>query len=124
MQVLQITTLRFVANWLEKNGRVPRVIRSDAGTENVIMRVLQRALRADHNDNISGRKAFLVGRSVASQRIERLMGSLKTSFTQFWKNRFQDFQDTRIINTSNPVHRECIRFCFMGIIQDQLDMFV
>ncbi|VDI63883.1 Hypothetical predicted protein [Mytilus galloprovincialis] len=102
---------------------LPRVVRSDAGTENVIMRDLQRSLRHNQNDEMSGQNSFLVGRSVANQRIERLWGTLKTSFTQFWRNRFQDFQDTGLLNVSCPVHKECVRFCFLSVIQHQLDMF-
>ncbi|XP_071146741.1 uncharacterized protein [Mytilus edulis] len=110
-------------NWIKQRKMLPRVVRSDAGTENVIMRDLQRSLRHNQNDEMSGQNSFLVGRSVANQRIERLWGTLKTSFTQFWRNRFQDFQDTGLVNVSCPVHKECVRFCFLSVIQHQLDMF-
>ncbi|CAG2222276.1 unnamed protein product [Mytilus edulis] len=53
----------------------------------------------------------------------KALGYTKTSFTQFWRNRFQDFQDTGLLNVSCPVHKECVRFCFLSVIQHQLDMF-
>ncbi|VDI39125.1 Hypothetical predicted protein [Mytilus galloprovincialis] len=70
-------------NWIKERKMLPRVVRSDAGTENVIMRDLQRSLRHNQNDEMSGQNSFLVGRSVANKRIERLWGTLKTSFIQF-----------------------------------------
>lgn len=86
-------------------------------------RDLQRTLRYNHNDDMSGRKSFLVGRS-ANQRVEKFWGTLKTSVAQFWRNCFQDFQDTGLFNVSCPLHKECVRFCFLFMIQHQLDMFV
>ena len=47
----------------------------------------------------------------------------KTSFTQFLRNRFQDFQDTGVLNVSCPIHKECVQFCLLSVIQHQLDMF-
>ncbi|CAC5403118.1 unnamed protein product [Mytilus coruscus] len=76
---------RYIANWflswIKKTKRVPRAIRSDAGTENVIIRELQGALRHNNNDDMSGRNSFLIGRSVANQRIERLWRTKKNNFT-------------------------------------------
>lgn len=118
---------RFIAywflSWIRKIKRTPRAIRSDAGTENVLMRDLQRALRHDHNDNMSGRNSFLIGRSVANQRIERFWGTLKTNFTHYWRNHFRDLQDTGVLDVSSPIHIECVRFCYISIVQHQLDMF-
>lgn len=117
---------RFIAywflSWIRKIKRIPRAIRSDAGTENVLMRDLQRALRHDHNDNMSGRNSFLIGRSVANQRIERFWGTLKTNFTHYWRNHFRDLQDTGVLDVSSPIHIECVRFCYLSIVQHQLDM--
>ncbi|CAG2246187.1 unnamed protein product [Mytilus edulis] len=52
--------LNFV-EFLRQSKRVPRLVRSDAGTENVIIRSIQIALRAVHNDNMSGYRSFLRG---------------------------------------------------------------
>ncbi|CAG2237219.1 unnamed protein product [Mytilus edulis] len=46
------------------------------------------------------------------KRIERLWGTLKNEFHPVLRNRFQDFQDTGLLNVSCPVHKECVRFCF------------
>lgn len=111
--------LRFI----KKTLRVPRCIRADAGTENVIVRDLQIVLRSFHNDASSGPRSFITGRSPANQRIERFWGSLKSAFTQFWRNYFLDMVDTGILNVSDPVHLECLRFCFLPIIQNHLERF-
>ncbi|CAC5383263.1 unnamed protein product [Mytilus coruscus] len=110
----------FYINFIKKNRRIPAIIRSDAGTENVIMRDLQIALRLDHGDRMSGRKSFLVGPTTANQRIERLWGTLNMHFTQFWRNVFAEMRDTGILNNHNHIDIECIRYCFLPIIQSQL----
>lgn len=114
----------FYMNFIKNSGRVPKIIRSDAGTENVIMRDLHIALRMDHGDDMSGRKSFLTGRSTANQRIERLWGVLNIHFTQFWRNFFAEMRDSAIFNDSNLVHIECIRYCFLPVIQTQLNSFM
>ncbi|CAG2237047.1 unnamed protein product [Mytilus edulis] len=43
-------------NWIKQRKMLPRVVRSDAGTENVIMRDLQRSLRHNQNDEIIRRQ--------------------------------------------------------------------
>lgn len=109
--------------FVKTTWRVPRCIRADGGTENVIIKDLQVALRSTHNDPFSGSRSFITGRSPANQRIERFWGSLKPAFTVFWKNYFEDMVDAGILRVGDPIHLECLRFCFLPIIQEQLDDF-
>ncbi|VDI26849.1 Hypothetical predicted protein [Mytilus galloprovincialis] len=114
--------LNFV-EFLRQSKRVPRLVRSDAGTENVIIRSIQIALRAVHNDNMSGYRSFSEGRSTGNQRIEMLWSFLCPYFTTFWRNMFKDMIDNGELNNTNPVHLECVRFCFLPVIQQHLDIF-
>ena len=50
-----------------------RVIRSDGGTENVIIASLQRYFRSNHRDAMAGYKSFLPGKSTANQVINILL---------------------------------------------------
>ena len=46
------------------------LIRTDAGTENVEIHVIQVALRQGHRDSMSGYRSVSIGRSTSNQRIE------------------------------------------------------
>ncbi|KAK3103526.1 hypothetical protein FSP39_019860 [Pinctada imbricata] len=110
-------------NYLTEEGRLPRLLRCDAGTENVLIKNIQIALRSYHSDSMRGQKSVSIGRSTANQRIEMLWSFLKKHFTQFWRNTFKDMIDQNILNNTDAVHLECVRFCFLPIIQDHLDSF-
>ncbi|XP_069108591.1 uncharacterized protein, partial [Argopecten irradians] len=105
-------------------GRVPHLVRGDAGTENVLVKDLQVSLRMHHGDEMAGIRSYITGRSSGNQRIERLWGTLRFTFTDFWRNKFRVMRDSGMFDTANPLHSECIRFCFLPIIQEQLDIFV
>ena len=94
--------VRFYMDFVKEYRFVPKIVRSDAGTENVIMRDLQIAMRMDHRDDMSGRKSFMIGRSTANQRIARLWGTLNTQFTQFWRNFFVEMCDSGIFSNADP----------------------
>ncbi|VDH93539.1 Hypothetical predicted protein [Mytilus galloprovincialis] len=96
----------------------------DAGTENVIVERIQIALRSFHTDSMAGHRSVSIGRSTANQKIEMLWSFLMRNFTTFWRNLFKDMVDEGILNNADPVHLECIRFCFLPLIQRHLDMFL
>ncbi|CAG2247999.1 unnamed protein product [Mytilus edulis] len=110
--------------YLKTSKRVPRVVRMDAGTENVIVERIQIALRSFHADSMAGHRSVSIGRSTANQKIEMLWSFLMRNFTTFWRNLFKDMVDEGILNNADPVHLECIRFCFLPLIQRHLDMFL
>ncbi|XP_053372729.1 uncharacterized protein LOC123538777 isoform X1 [Mercenaria mercenaria] len=39
----------------------------------------------------------------------------------FWMDFFGDMDDQGLLSTANDLHVECLRFCFNGIIQRELD---
>ena len=41
--------------------------------------------------------------------------------SNWWINYFKDIRDTGIFNDSNPLHVECLRFCYFNIIQEELN---
>lgn len=108
---------------LKKYKRLPRMVRTDAGTENVIIHRIQMGLRFPHVDNVAGINSVTIGRSTANQRIEMLWSFLMPRFTLFWKGLFTSLIDDGHLNNTDPIHLECIRFCFLPIIQRHLDDF-
>lgn len=109
--------------FLQEIGRVPRMVRCDAGTENVLIRDIQMTLRSFHNDSISGYNSFSVGRSTGNQRIEMIWSFLMKGFTQYWRNKFKDMQDANQLDNTNEIHIQCLRFSFLNVIQEHLDTY-
>ena len=100
---------------------IPRVIRADRGSENVVIGGIQRYMRKNHTDSLSGSKSFRYGKSTANQRIESWWSQLRRSRMNWWINFFKDMTDQNLLDASLGYHIECIRFCFMGLIQEELD---
>lgn len=115
---------KFYIDFVKELRRVPRAIRADAGTENVLVKDLHIALRFDHGDEISGSNSFLTGRSTGNQRIERLWRSLSEYLMLFWRNTFANMRDIGLFSTADHLHIECLRFCFLPLIQTQLNQFM
>ena len=116
----QVTALYFVRTMLELK-KMPTLLRCDRGTENVHLEKIQKFLRKDGTDAFSGMNSFLYGRSTANQRIESWWSVLRKQLANFWINRFKDMQEIGILNIDDPVHVECLRFCFMALLQDELN---
>ncbi|KAK2548520.1 hypothetical protein P5673_031305 [Acropora cervicornis] len=99
---------------------VPRIIRGDQGTQNVNVAAIQRFFPYDDQDDFAGEKSFLYGRSVSNQRIEAWLGFLRRSDTEWWINFFQDLKDQGLYNETDLFQVECLLFCFMPVLQDEL----
>ncbi|XP_074606429.1 uncharacterized protein LOC141859469 [Acropora palmata] len=99
---------------------VPRIIRGDQGTENVNVAAIQRFFRYDDQADFAGEKSFLYGRSVSNQRIEAWWGFLRRSDTEWWINFFKDLKDQGLYNETDLFQVECLLFCFMPVLQDEL----
>ena len=116
---------RVIANYYhdcaKQVGGVPHILRGDAGTENGHVAAMQRFLRRNDSDEFAGRKSFLYGRSVANQRIEGWWAFLRRSETDWWINYFKDLRDQGLYNDDDPVQVKCLRFCFLPVLQHELE---
>ncbi|KAF7994295.1 hypothetical protein HCN44_003385 [Aphidius gifuensis] len=106
-------------NIVKKLGFIPRVIRSDCGTENVTIEVLQKALRYDHDDKLAGIKSYIKGKSTSNQRIESYWSQMRRSGVDYWISLFKDMRDLFIFNDADPMHVQCIRYCFGPLIEHE-----
>ena len=105
-------------------GGTARIIRADRGTENVNVAAMQRFFRqvpVDGSDEFSEEKSFLYGRSTANQRIEAWWGLLRKSCTDWWIRYFKDLRDAGVFDDSNDFQMECLKFCYMNVIQRELN---
>ncbi|KAJ8305087.1 hypothetical protein KUTeg_017365 [Tegillarca granosa] len=109
----------FVGAILEKHG-CPRTVRADKGTENGSVRQIQIHLRAEHDDSLAGERSFVYGKSTANTRIESLWGILRKQCVKFWIELFRSLQVDGYFD-GYQLDKELIRFCFMKLIQAELD---
>ena len=112
--------LKYFIQTVSKLGKLPSVIRSDRGTENIHVEDLQKTLRAFHSDEFSN-KAFLYGKSSANQRIESWWRILRQQSMGFYINLFKDLVSQGILDTRNDLHIHALRFCFWDIIEEDLE---
>ena len=82
---------------------------------------MQRYFRQNHSDSQSGEKSFRYGPSTSNQRIESWWSQFSNNGMNWWINYFKDLQEKVIIDVSLPYHVQAIRFCFMDILQNELD---
>lgn len=101
-------------------GGTARVIRADRGTENGNIESIQYFFRRESTDGFSGQRSFMYGRSTANQRIEAWWSILRKQCSDWWIRYFKDFRVKGLFDDSDPIHRECLKFCYMDILQNEL----
>lgn len=112
---------RYFLDALNEHKKVPRILRSDGGTENCIALLLQQYFRHDATDPFAGARSVVVGKSTSNQRIERWWGTLRQNGIHWWINFFKDLRDTGTFNELDAIQCENLKFCFMDLIQTELD---
>ncbi|XP_032219840.1 uncharacterized protein LOC116603023 [Nematostella vectensis] len=105
---------------VESVGGTARIVRGDMGTENGRVAAIQRFLQDEAEDSWSGEKSFLYGRSVSNQRIEAWWGQLRKGSSEWWIQHFKDLRDRGLFCDADAVHVECLKFCYMGVLQREL----
>ncbi|XP_021363765.1 uncharacterized protein LOC110457004 [Mizuhopecten yessoensis] len=111
----------YFMQYVDEIKGVPRCIRMDCGTENVLVEDIQKAFRWDNDDDMAGEKSVIRGSSHSNQRIERWWLSGKQGGGQYWIDKFKDMEMRGLLSTSNVGHIECARFSFMNLLQQDLD---
>jgi hypothetical protein len=94
-------------------GGVPFKLRTDCGTENVLMATLQCHLRQSVN-------AHMYGTSQNNQRIESWWCYMRKMRTQWWIEYFNDLELSGDLDVDNCNEIDCLRFCFMKLLQRDL----
>lgn len=95
--------------------QIPRIIRADRGSENVNIAGIQRYCSGNSNNS------FIFGTSTSNQRIECWWSSLRKSRIDWWINYFKDLRDRNIFDDGITYHVECMRFCFLDLLQEELN---
>ena len=111
---------RYFVKCVIEMGGTARIVRADCGTENSHVAAIQRFLRNNSDDSFRAEKSFIYGRSVSNQRIEAWWSQLRRGCTDWWMQHFKELQESGCYCDTNVVHVECLRFCYMDILRDEL----
>lgn len=106
---------------MEDTGGCPRIVRSDCGTENVVIAGMQCYFRAECTDDHSGEKAHRYGSSPSNQRIEGWWSSFRRSRSNWWINHFKEMVRLGILELGNIFDMKCLWFCYAKVIQKELE---
>ena len=88
-----------------------------------IIEPIQIFLRSAHDDEFAGIGSFLKGGSPANQQIESLWCQLGKDRPMWWRQFFAELSSLGFVDDSSPVVQECLRFCFMRLLREELDEF-
>ncbi|XP_070410032.1 uncharacterized protein [Nothobranchius furzeri] len=110
----------FITEVEKRMGTAAR-IRSDLGTENVIMAEMQRFLRWTQDQNV--RNSFITGSSNHNQRIEGWWAFLRRHHAQHWMNRLQELKDKDCFSGCF-LDKQLILFTCLNIIEEELQQVV
>ncbi|XP_071140959.1 uncharacterized protein [Mytilus edulis] len=111
----------YYLNCLRRLKVTPKIIRADLGTENQVVSFLQTYFRFSDNDCLNGQKSFIFGKSCHNQRIEFWWSILRKQFNDWWMAIFKDLRDSGKYDESDPLHCDCLRFCFTRLIRKGLN---
>lgn len=114
---------RYFLDTVEQLGGCPQRCRCDLGTENTVIEEIQVLFHALSNYEIV-RNCFLYGKSTSNQRIEAWWSILRRQNADWWINFFKDLRQSNLFNDADPLHVECIRYCFMDVLQKELNQVV
>ncbi|KAJ8671306.1 hypothetical protein QAD02_002565 [Eretmocerus hayati] len=103
-----------------EHGCVPIIVRTDRGTENQIIEVIQRVLRHEHTDPDAQKYCFIKGRSVHNERVEKYWKQLRDSTLGFYIDLFRGMEATKVLDQADIVQVELLRYCFGKSIQNDL----
>ena len=92
----------------------PVKLRSDCGTENGIMAAIQ-------CDFCVSVETHLFGTSPANKRIKSWWAQFHKNHSMWWINYFKDLCEKEMFNHNNDLEFECLWFCFLDVIQNDLD---
>ena len=110
----------YFMNSVAQLGGCPRTVLTDCGTENVIIAALQHVF----HDNIANNQQTYGHRYVAStsnQRIESWWSTFRKSRSEWWLDLFKDLAVSGAFCDGNITHVYCLRYCFMEILQKELN---
>ena len=112
--------VQYFLDYTRQLGGTARIVRGGRVSENGNLAAIQRFFQWSMNDDFPGDKSFMYGKSTANQRIEAWWGRLRQGCAEWWITFFKDVRDSGLYYDDDIIHRECLKFCFMDVIQSEL----
>ena len=91
------------------NNVIPMIVRSDRGSENVVLAGIQQYFRYNGIDQFAGGNSLRYGASTANQRTEAWWSQLRLYRANWWINIFKDMTALGMFDASNEIHLQCVR---------------
>lgn len=95
-------------------GGYPQCVRTDCGTENILVASVQSFVAGTTQSHI-------YGTSPHNQRIEAWWSFLRRLSSQYWIEVLDSLSESGAYNNNNIKQTDCLRFCIMNLIQQDLD---
>ena len=105
---------------VKKLEGVPQQLKADDGTEHSLIEPIHVYLRSLGNID-DGLQSFSIISSLENQRIESYWSTLQRDRIGWWKRFFQDLVDLNLFTNTDSVLVDCIRFCFMKLIRQEVE---
>ena len=84
------------------------------------MAAIQCYFRADACDQLAGENAHQYETSTGNQRIENWWSHFRKTRSHWWINFFKDMSSSGVLDLGNDLHKECLRFCFYRILNEDI----
>ena len=104
----------FMLDTVSAIGGYPSHIRTDCGTENGMIAAIQSFVTGSTTSHT-------YGTSPGNQRIEAWWSFFRRNRSQWWIDWFEDLIQFSAFHPGSVVETEILRFCFMRILQKDLD---
>ena len=111
----------YYMNCVEQLKGCPKRLWTDCGTENGIVAALQHVFYENLPTSASQSYGHRYISSTANQRIESWWSFFRKSQSNWWIQLFKDLRESGAFCDGNIIHVYCLRYCFMNIIQKELD---
>jgi len=105
-------TASYFLHSVDNSSGYPTRLRTDCGTENVLIAAIQSFM--------SGSYAY--GTSSGNQRIESWWSFYRRKYREWWTDLFSSLVASGSFHPRNVRATDCLRFCFMNLVQQDLDV--
>ncbi len=106
----------YYLNCVNELGCCPVRLRTDPGTENVVVKDLQQFLRRNHSDAYAGEKSYICGSSTGNQRIESMWNIFRKQKGQYFMDLFHDVKDAGYYS-GDLLDKSLMQYTFMELVQ-------
>jgi hypothetical protein len=119
----QVAVQKFYLKTVRQYG-IPELVRSDKGTETMLMCAAQTALRYSTNPLLPFHKCYVYGPSTKNQRIEAWWNTLADGLTEGWKQFFIKLDKADLFDKECVYDIIALRYIYMDKLREQVSNFV